>query len=177
MAFTHGLRRNGLGKIMALAVTFPGQGSQQVGMGKALAEAFPQAKAVFDEVDEALGEKLSTIMFEGPEDTLTLTANAQPALMAVSVAACGCWRRRGFSPAHMRSLSPAIRWANIRRCAPPVHLRLPTPPGCCAFAATPCRRRLPPGEGAMAAIIGLEHGDVEAACREAAGRRRLPDRQ
>ncbi|MEM9028831.1 MAG: ACP S-malonyltransferase [Pseudomonadota bacterium] len=72
---------------MATAFIFPGQGSQDVGMGKALAEAFPAARAVFDEVDDALGERLSNVMFDGPKDTLTLTANAQPALMAVSVAA------------------------------------------------------------------------------------------
>jgi [acyl-carrier-protein] S-malonyltransferase len=65
---------------------FPGQGSQAVGMGKDLAEAFPAAKAVFDEVDEALGQKLSEIMWEGPKETLTLTENAQPALMAHSMA-------------------------------------------------------------------------------------------
>ena len=72
---------------MTTALTFPGQGSQAVGMGKALAEAHPAAAAVFQEVDEALGEKLSSVIFEGPIDTLTLTANAQPALMAVSLAA------------------------------------------------------------------------------------------
>ncbi|HPG02413.1 MAG TPA: acyltransferase domain-containing protein, partial [Rhodoblastus sp.] len=72
---------------MAKAFVFPGQGSQAVGMGKALADAFPAARAVFDEVDAALGEKLSALMFEGPEADLVLTANAQPALMAVSLAA------------------------------------------------------------------------------------------
>ena len=72
---------------MKRAFIFPGQGSQAVGMGKALAEAFPQAKAVFDEVDEALAQKLSAIIWKGPPRTLTLTANAQPALMAVSLAA------------------------------------------------------------------------------------------
>src|SRR6187397_495504 len=72
---------------MSVAFVFPGQGSQAVGMGKALADAFPSARAVFDEVDAALGEKLSAIMWEGPADTLTLTENAQPALMAVSLAA------------------------------------------------------------------------------------------
>ena len=71
---------------MSLAFIFPGQGSQDVGMGAELAKAFPAAKAVFDEVDEALGQKLSQLMWEGPKDTLTLTANAQPALMAVSMA-------------------------------------------------------------------------------------------
>ena len=62
---------------MAIAFTFPGQGSQAVGMGKDLAAAYPEARAVFDEVDAALGEKLSAVIFEGPEETLTLTANAQ----------------------------------------------------------------------------------------------------
>ena len=71
---------------MAIAFVFPGQGSQDVGMGRALAEAFPCAREVFDEVDEALGEKLSAIMWDGPKETLTLTENAQPALMAVSMA-------------------------------------------------------------------------------------------
>ncbi|HUN11189.1 MAG TPA: ACP S-malonyltransferase, partial [Rhabdaerophilum sp.] len=68
------------------AFLFPGQGSQAVGMGKALAENFAAARAVFEEVDAALGQKLSALMFEGPEDQLTLTANAQPALMAHSLA-------------------------------------------------------------------------------------------
>ncbi len=71
---------------MSIAVVFPGQGSQDVGMGRELAAEFKTARAVFDEVDEALGEKLSALMFEGPKDQLTLTENAQPALMAVSVA-------------------------------------------------------------------------------------------
>src|SRR5437868_1854965 len=72
---------------MTVAFTFPGQGSQAVGMGKELADGFAEARAVFDEVDEALGEKLTDTMWNGPEDKLTLTANAQPALMAVSIAA------------------------------------------------------------------------------------------
>src|SRR5665811_2315078 len=71
---------------MAAAFVFPGQGSQTVGMGKALAASFPPARQVFVEVDEALGSKLSAIVFEGPAETLTLTENAQPALMAVSLA-------------------------------------------------------------------------------------------
>jgi [acyl-carrier-protein] S-malonyltransferase len=71
---------------MAIALVFPGQGSQDVGMGRDLAAAYPAARAVFDEVDEALGQKLSTLMWEGPKETLTLTENAQPALMAHSIA-------------------------------------------------------------------------------------------
>ena len=81
---------------MTIAFTFPGQGSQAVGMGKDLAAAFPEARAVFEEVDDALDEKLSAVMWEGPEETLTLTANAQPALMAVSLAALRALEARGF---------------------------------------------------------------------------------
>ena len=80
---------------MTIAFTFPGQGSQVVGMGRALADAFPEARAVFDEVDDALGEKLSTIIFDGPIETLTLTENAQPALMAVSLAAARVLAAKG----------------------------------------------------------------------------------
>jgi len=71
---------------MTVAFVFPGQGSQAVGMGRDLAEAFPAARQVFEEVDDALEQKLSKVMFEGPEETLVLTENAQPALMAVSMA-------------------------------------------------------------------------------------------
>ena len=74
---------------MKRAFVFPGQGAQTVGMGRALAEAYPPAKAVFDEVDAALGEKLSVLIWEGDQETLTLTRNAQPALMATSIAARG----------------------------------------------------------------------------------------
>ena len=74
---------------MAVAFVCPGQGSQTVGMGKALADTFAPARQVFAEVDEALGESLSKVIFEGPQDTLTLTQNAQPALMAVSLAVMG----------------------------------------------------------------------------------------
>src|SRR5690606_3390480 len=79
------------------AFTFPGQGSPAVGMGRALADAFPEARAVFDEVDEALGVSLANIMFEGPDDTLRLTENAQPALMAVSVAVVRVLETMGVS--------------------------------------------------------------------------------
>ena len=84
---------------MATAFTFPGQGSQTVGMGKALADAYPEARAVFDEVDDALGEKLSATIWDGPEDALTLTENAQPALMAVSLAVTRVLASRGATVA------------------------------------------------------------------------------
>ena len=80
---------------MSIAFVFPGQGSQAVGMGKALADNFASARNVFDEVDEALGEKLTAVMWDGPADRLTLTENAQPALMAVSLAAHARARERG----------------------------------------------------------------------------------
>ena len=130
------------GQDMAIAFVFPGQGSQAVGMGKALAANFAAARQVFEEVDDALGSKLSTIIFEGPADTLTLTENAQPALMAVSLAvlrvleaeADSIWRA-------MRNSSPAIRSANIRRWPRPAPSPSRTPRGCCARADRPCRRR------------------------------------
>ena len=84
---------------MARALIFPGQGSQTVGMGRALADAFPLAREVFQEVDDALGQKLSKLMWEGPMETLTLTVNAQPALMAVSLAAMRALEREFGVPA------------------------------------------------------------------------------
>jgi [acyl-carrier-protein] S-malonyltransferase len=82
---------------MTIAFTFPGQGSQAVGMGKDLAENFSPKPRRFQEVDDALGEKLSDIMFNGPEETLTLTANAQPALMAVSIAVIRVLEAKGWT--------------------------------------------------------------------------------
>ena len=82
---------------MSRAFVFPGQGAQSIGMGKALADAYPSAKAVFDEVDEALGEKLSALIWEGEQDALTLTQNAQPALMATSLAAMRALEAEGVS--------------------------------------------------------------------------------
>ena len=152
---------------MALAFTFPGQGSQAVGMGKDLADAFPEARAVFAEVDNALGEKLSTTMWEGPEDTLTLTANAQPALMAVSMAAMRALEARGFvlkdkvSYVAGHSLGEysalcAAGMFSVGDCARLLRIR-----GNAMQAAVPV------GEGAMAAIIGLDQAEVESACAEA----------
>ena len=96
---------------MTTAFVFPGQGSQAVGMGKELAEALPEAREVFEEVDDALGLKLSAIMWEGPQDTLTLTENAQPALMAVSVATARAIAKAEFPASGWpRSIRP---WAGV----------------------------------------------------------------
>ncbi len=153
---------------MAVAFTFPGQGSQSVGMGKDLADAFPEARRVFEEVDEALGEKLSTIMWEGPEDTLTLTSNAQPALMAVSLAAIRTMEARAFSlkdkvayvAGHSLGEYSALAAAGTFSIADTARLL--------RTRGNAMQQAVPVGEGAMAAIIGLDQADVEAACAEAA---------
>lgn len=153
---------------MAVAFTFPGQGSQSVGMGKELADAFPEARRVFEEVDEALGEKLSALIWDGPEETLTLTANAQPALMAVSLAAVRALEARGFSlkdkvtyvAGHSLGEYSALAAAGFVSVADAARLL--------RIRGNAMQSAVPVGEGAMAAIIGLEQSDVEAACAEAA---------
>ena len=152
---------------MTIAFTFPGQGSQSVGMGKDLAATFPEAAAVFDEVDAALGEKLSTVMFDGPEETLTLTANAQPALMAVSMAVIRVLEARGLSlkehvayvAGHSLGEYSALCAAGTFSIADTARLL--------RIRGNAMQSAVPVGEGAMAAIIGLEQADVEAACAEA----------
>lgn len=128
---------------MTAAFTFPGQGSQAVGMGKALADAFPAAKAVFDEVDAALGEKLTAIIWEGPAETLQLTENAQPALMAVSLGdAAACWKPKPVSISRaMRRSSPVTRSVNIPRWPRLAVSLSATRRSCCARAASPCEGR------------------------------------
>jgi [acyl-carrier-protein] S-malonyltransferase len=147
-----------------LAFIFPGQGSQHVGMGRALADAFPLCRATFDEADAALGEPLSRIIFEGPEDQLTLTRNAQPAILTVSTAACRLLESRGLQPAFVAGHSLGEYSANVAA-------------GTFAFADALrlVRRRggymqeaVPVGEGAMAAILGLDASDVGQACADAA---------
>jgi len=153
---------------MAVAFTFPGQGSQAVGMGKDLAEAFPEARKVFEEVDDALGERLSKLIWEGPEETLTLTANAQPALMAVSLAAIRALEAQGFSlkdkvayvAGHSLGEYSALAAAGFVSVADAARLL--------RIRGNAMQAAVPAGEGAMAAIIGLEQADVEAACAEAA---------
>ena len=152
---------------MAVAFTFPGQGSQSVGMGKDLADAFPEARRVFEEVDEALGEKLSALIWDGPEETLTLTANAQPALMAVSLAAIRALEARGsllkdkvaYVAGHSLGEYSALAAAGFVSVADAARLL--------RIRGNAMQSAVPVGEGAMAAIIGLEQPDVEAACAEA----------
>jgi len=147
-----------------IAFVFPGQGSQRVGMGQAFAEASAAARATFDEADEALGEPLTTLCFEGPIESLTLTENAQPAILAVSVAAYRWLVSQGVTPAFVAGHSVGEYSANVAA-------------GTFSFAdgLRIVRRRgqymqeaVPVGSGAMAAILGLDPGEVARACEEAA---------
>ncbi|HEX8164710.1 MAG TPA: ACP S-malonyltransferase [Beijerinckiaceae bacterium] len=154
---------------MARAFVFPGQGSQAVGMGKALAEAFPQARRLLDEVDAALSQKLSRLMFEGPADELTLTANAQPALMAVSLAVVRVLeaeagldlaRDAAFVAGHSLGEYSALAAAGTFPVADAA--RLLRIRGEAMQSATPV------GVGAMAALLGLEVEAAAEVAREAA---------
>ena len=152
---------------MAIAFTFPGQGSQAVGMGRDLAMAFPEARAVFDEVDDALGQKLSTLMWDGPEDALTLTANAQPALMAVSIAALRALEARGFSLKDKVSYVAGHSLGEYSALAAAGAFSIGDTARLLRIRGNAMQAAVPVGEGAMAAIIGLDQTDVEAACAEA----------
>jgi [acyl-carrier-protein] S-malonyltransferase len=154
---------------MLTAFVFPGQGSQAVGMGKALAEAYAPARRVFAEVDGALGQKLSSLMFEGPEAELTLTANAQPALMAVSLAAVRVLeaeagldiaRDARFVAGHSLGEYSALAAAGALTIADSARLL--------RIRGEAMQRAVPVGEGAMAAIIGLDFAQVSAIALQAA---------
>jgi [acyl-carrier-protein] S-malonyltransferase len=155
---------------MAVAFVFPGQGSQTVGMGKALAENFAPARQVFEAVDEALSEKLSTIVFEGPADQLTLTENAQPALMAVSLAVmrvleaeAGLDLKRDaqFVAGHSLGEYSALAAARAFTLADTARLL--------RTRGQAMQKAVPVGVGAMAALIGLDFDTASAVAVEAAG--------
>ena len=154
---------------MSVAFVFPGQGSQTVGMGKALVDAFPQARAVFEEVDAALSESLSKVVFEGPEAELTLTANAQPALMAVSLAVTRVLeseagldlsRDAAFVAGHSLGEYSALAAAGSLSLADTARLL--------RLRGTAMQKAVPVGEGAMAAILGLEFDAVAEIAAQAA---------
>src|SRR5262245_51824937 len=153
---------------MAIAFTFPGQGSQAVGMGKALADAFPAAKAVFDEVDAALGEKLADIIWNGPADTLTLTENAQPALMAVSIATLRVLEAEAglgvkdakFVAGHSLGEYSALAAAGALSVSDTAKLL--------RVRGRAMQKAVPVGVGAMAALLGLDYDAAVATAQEAA---------
>ena len=147
-----------------IAFVFPGQGAQKVGMGKALADAFPICRQTFDEADAALGESLSSLCFEGPDDRLMLTENTQPAILAMSTAVARLATSRGVRAAFAAGHSLGEYSAHVAA-------------GTLSFADAlqTVRRRgrymqeaVPVGEGAMAAILGLDADGVARACAEAA---------
>lgn len=154
---------------MTAAFTFPGQGSQAVGMGKALAEAFPAARAVFDEVDSALGQKLSTVIWEGPAEALQLTENTQPALMAMSLATLRVLeaeagidlaRDAAFVAGHSLGEYSALAAASSLSIADTARLL--------RIRGTAMQKATPVGVGAMAALLGLDYETAVAAADEAA---------
>jgi [acyl-carrier-protein] S-malonyltransferase len=152
---------------MTRAFIFPGQGAQTIGMGRDLAEAYPAARAVFDEVDAALGEKLSALIWEGEQDTLTLTANAQPALMATSLAAMAALKAEGvevgaasYVAGHSLGEYSALAAAGSLTIADTARLL--------RIRGEAMQAAVPVGQGAMAAILGLGYDAVVAVAAEAA---------
>lgn len=150
------------------AFVFPGQGAQSVGMGRMLAEAYPAARAVFDEVDEALGERLSALIWDGEIETLTLTRNAQPALMATSLATMAALGAEGigvesasFVAGHSLGEYSALCAAGALELADTARLL--------RLRGQAMQEAVPVGEGAMAAILGLDLAAVTALAAEAAG--------
>jgi len=149
------------------AFTFPGQGSQAVGMGKELAAAYPEAQAVFDEIDAALGQKLSALMFEGPDETLRLTENAQPALMAVSMAVVRVLAGKGV---HLKDRAAYVAGHSLGEysalCAAGT-FSLADTARLLKLRGQSMQQAVPVGKGAMAAILGLDLPAVERAAADA----------
>ncbi|WP_298982316.1 ACP S-malonyltransferase [uncultured Roseibium sp.] len=153
---------------MTIAFTFPGQGSQSVGMGKALADAFPEAKAVFEEVDEALGQKLSDIMWSGPEDALTLTANAQPALMAVSLATMRVLEAKGLELKSTAAFVAGHSLGEYSALAAAGSLDVATAARLLRVRGDAMQNAVPVGQGAMAALLGLDFETAQEVAEDAA---------
>jgi len=152
---------------MTIAFVYPGQGAQTIGMGRDLADAYPAAKAVFDEVDEALGEKLSTLIWEGEAEELTLTQNAQPALMATSMAAMAALKAEGvtvdkaaYVAGHSLGEYAALCAAGTFSLADTARLL--------RIRGRAMQAAVPVGQGAMAALLGLSFEQAEAVAAEAA---------
>ncbi len=152
---------------MTRAFVFPGQGAQTIGMGKALAEAYPAARAVFDEVDEALGEKLSDLIWDGDIAELTLTQNAQPALMATSMAAMRALEAEGVSIS-MASYVAGHSLGEYSALAAAGALTVADTARLLRTRGQAMQSAVPVGEGAMAAILGLDLEAVRAVAEEAA---------
>ncbi|MBV9532637.1 MAG: ACP S-malonyltransferase [Bradyrhizobium sp.] len=154
---------------MTAAFTFPGQGSQAVGMGKALADAFPSARAVFEEIDAALSEKLTGIIWEGPADTLQLTENAQPALMAVSMAALSVLESEaGFSVGRDAAFVAGHSLGEYSALAAAGSISISDAARLLRTRGLAMQKAVPVGAGAMAALLGLDYETAAAVAEEAA---------
>ncbi|WP_411975292.1 ACP S-malonyltransferase [Sulfitobacter faviae] len=152
---------------MSIAFVFPGQGAQTIGMGRDLAEAYPEARAVFDEVDAALGEKLSDLIWEGDIETLTLTENAQPALMATSMAAMAALKAEGVSVEKAAFVAGHSLGEYSALCAAGA-LSLADTARLLRIRGKAMQAAVPVGEGAMAAILGLGIEETEKLAEAAA---------
>lgn len=151
---------------MSVAWIFPGQGAQAIGMGKALAEAYPAAKAVFDAVDEALGEKLSALIWEGENAQLTLTANAQPALMATSLAVVAALETEGFAVRDAGFVAGHSLGEYSALCAAGA-LSLADTARLLRIRGEAMQSAVPVGVGAMAALLGLDFATAAEVAAEA----------
>ena len=152
---------------MSRAYVFPGQGAQTIGMGKALAEAYPAARAVFDEVDEALGEKLSAVIWTGDIETLTLTANAQPALMATSIAALRALEAEGLGIGQAAFVAGHSLGEYSALCASGA-IGLADTARLLRIRGRAMQEAVPVGLGAMAALLGLDFAAATEVAAEAA---------
>ncbi|GHB17841.1 malonyl CoA-acyl carrier protein transacylase [Pseudovibrio japonicus] len=153
---------------MTIAFTFPGQGSQTVGMGKELADTFPEARAVFEEVDAALGQSLTKIMWEGPADELTLTANTQPALMAVSLATMRVLEAKGVDLSKAASFVAGHSLGEYSALAAAGSLSIADAARLLRIRGDAMQKAVPVGEGAMAALLGLDFDQAMEVATEAA---------